>query len=937
MNGPVRLAVDLGTTHTVAMVRRGDEPPRPLLFDGTPLLASGVFADGIGALYTGRDAQRLAAGEPHRFEPHPKRHIDDGSVLLGDRELPVVELLAAGLRRVAGEATMAGAHPHGATVLTCPADWGTPRRDLLRAAAQAAGLGPVRLLDEPIAAAAYCVRVLGRQIPPGGALAVFDFGGGTLDVAVVRHESASGSGPVTAAGLRVLATGGLDDLGGLDVDNALIAHLGQLIAMRDPQLWARLDRPVTAADRRDRHAFWAEVRAAKEMLSRAASAPVTVPGRDDPMHLTREELDRIAGPLVDRAVDETRRVLQLAGVDPAGLAGLLLVGGASRTPLVASRLHARLGVAPQVPEQPELPVAYGALHHDPAGSAAAPTTATPLRAAGAYVATPATGGAVPQPATPIRTPAGAPQPTSWPGSAPAPESGSAAEPQRRGRAGRVVAAVAAAVVLALVGAVGLTNGRLLNRLSGDDGPDGPNLFGSFTGGGEDADGTDDADGGLTEVHHVPLPAGTLASAVTVVGDLAVYAAVSIGATTVTALPVGGGSPVWATTVEVEPTEVAFTAVGDLLVVDAADSATDDGDDMRLALDPADGAVKWKRSWQTYTDVVYLGTDVIVEIKDGIFDNAVARIDLTTGEQRWRREAPDGDLLIIDAERIRAVTAWSPDGTAPAGAGALPAAEHTLRDNRHAAADRIVELNESSGRGVLLDAGTGRPVGDGALPLDHNRWTVYDGLAIGRLSDEASPGRDVLAAYAVDGFAKKWELPLAGTDDIALVKPCGPQLVCVAVDGNTYRTIAVRTADGSQAWSRPSEFSDDENWYAVAGGLLFGDQSFDKLDDFAVLDFTGAEVVPADDNGSVAAVAGGRAAVVGMRVDLAASVAVPQLSVWDAATGRRTGAVDVGADLQTSRVDQVAIGGDAVAVVTADHQLRVLTVTDLVAAATTGSG
>ncbi|WP_326553644.1 Hsp70 family protein [Micromonospora sp. NBC_01813] len=899
MNGPVRLAVDLGTTHTVAMVRRGDEPPRPLLFDGTPLLASGVFADTFGAVHTGRDAQRLAAGEPHRFEPHPKRHIDDGSVLLGDRELPVVELLAAGLRRVASEAAMAGVHPHGATVLTCPADWGTPRRDLLRAAAQAAGLGPVRLLDEPIAAATYCVRVLGQQIPPGGALAVFDFGGGTLDVAVVRHESASGSGPVSVgatAGLRVLATGGLDDLGGLDVDNALVAHLGQLVAMRDPQLWARLDRPVTAADRRDRHAFWAEVRAAKEMLSRAASAPVTVPGRDDPMHLTREELDRIAGPLVDRAVDETRRVLQLAGVDPAGLAGLLLVGGASRMPLVASRLHARLGVAPQVPEQPELPVAYGALHHHPAGSPVAPSTATPLRAAGTpglYGAAPASGGAVLQ-------------------------------PRRRGRAGRVVAAVAAAVALALVGAVGLTNGRLLNRIVGDDGPDSPGLFSGFTGG----DGADDVNGGLTEVHHVPLPAGTLASAVTVVGDLAVYAAVGIGTTTVTALPAGGGDPVWATTIEVEPSEVAFTAVDGLLVVDAADSATDDGDDMRVALDPVDGAVKWKRSWQTYTDVVHLGTDVIVEVKDGIFDNAVARVDLSTGEQRWRREAPDDDLLIIDAERIRAVTAWSTDGTAPDGAGVLPAAEHTLRDNRHAAPDRIVELNESSGRGVLLDAGTGRPVGDGALPLDHDRWTVYDGLAIGRLSDEASPGRDVLAGYALDGFAKKWELPLAGTDTIELVKPCGPQLVCVAVDGNTYRTIAVRTTDGSQAWSRPGEFGDEENWYAVPGGLLFGDQSFDKLDDFAVLDFTGAEVVPADDNGSVAAVAGGRAAVVGMRVDLAASVAVPQVSVWDAATGRRTGVVDVGADLQTSGVEQVVIGGDTVVVVTTDHQVRVLTVTDL---------
>ena len=128
----------------------------------------------------------------------------------------------------------------------------------------------------------------------------------------------------------------------------------------------------------------------------------------------------------------------------------------------------------------------------------------------------------------------------------------------------------------------------------------------------------------------------------------------------------------------------------------------------------------------------------------------------------------------------------------------------MSDNRHAAADRIVELNESSGRGVVLDAGTGRPVSDGALPLDHDRWTVYGGLVIGKLSDDASPGRHVLAAYDLAGFAKKWELPLAGSDTIELVKPCGPQLVCVAVDGNAYRTIAVRTADGPRpGHGRPS--------------------------------------------------------------------------------------------------------------------------------------
>jgi Ethanolamine utilization protein EutJ (predicted chaperonin) len=353
VQGQVRFAVDLGTSNTVAVVDRGDGTPRPLLFDGNPLLPSAVFADASGTVFVGRDAERHMATDAARYEPNPKGHIDEGLILLGDREVPVVQLLAAILRRVAGEAAQTGVLSGGTTVLTCPADWGPRRRAVLAEAAAVAGLGRVTLLDEPVAAATYCMRVLGSRIAPGRAVAVFDFGGGTLDVTVAVLDG--------GAGLRVLATGGLDDLGGTDVDAALVGHLGQQIAARDPHLWRRLQQPRTGADFRDRMAFWSEVRAAKEMLSRAPSAPVHVPGEDQATHLTREELDRVAGPLVDRAVDETRRVLQRSGVPAEQLDAILLVGGSSRLPLVASRLHARFGLAPVVPEQPELPVAFGAL------------------------------------------------------------------------------------------------------------------------------------------------------------------------------------------------------------------------------------------------------------------------------------------------------------------------------------------------------------------------------------------------------------------------------------------------------------------------------------------------------------------------------------------------------------------------------------------------
>jgi molecular chaperone HscA len=366
VGGPVRLAVDLGTCHTVAVVQRAGQPPRPLLFDGSPLLASGVFAARDGVLHTGRDAERLSLVEPARFEPHPKRRVDEGAVLLGDAAVPVPALLGAILRRVAHEAWQAGVDASDATVLTYPADWGQQRRGVLKEAARLAGIGNALLVDEPVAAGRYCMDVLHQQVPPGRSLVIFDFGGGTLDLAVVRREP---DGPTSAdwqplrqaARLYVLATGGLDDLGGLDVDAALVGHLGQLIGLRDADLWRRLSSPNDTVDLRERGTFWDEVRGAKEMLSRGTSAPVQLPRTVEALHLTRDELERVAGPLVDRAVDETRRLLQRSGLSREDLAGIFLVGGSSRIPLVATRLHARFGIAPTVPEQPELPVAFGAL------------------------------------------------------------------------------------------------------------------------------------------------------------------------------------------------------------------------------------------------------------------------------------------------------------------------------------------------------------------------------------------------------------------------------------------------------------------------------------------------------------------------------------------------------------------------------------------------
>ena len=348
----MRLGVDFGTSHTVAVLAYPDGRTKSMLFDdGTPLLRSAVYADSDGQIQVGRDAVRRAGLDPTRYEPNPKQRIDEQTVLLGDSEHRVPDLFAAVLKRVVSEVRrVAGSMPQD-VVMTYPAAWGARRREILTGAAATAGLHNVRLIPEPVGAAVYFTTVLGHQVADGRPLGVFDFGGGTLDVAVVRRDGNT---------FTVLSTGGLPDLGGVDLDSALVDHLGQLIAQRDPALWRRLSNPESSADRRSRQLLWDDVRGAKESLSRTTSAPVNVPETDTDLHLTREEFERLTTPLLQRAINETQRVIREARMEPAQLAGLFLVGGSSRVPLVARMLHSGLGIPPTVLEQPEVAVAEGA-------------------------------------------------------------------------------------------------------------------------------------------------------------------------------------------------------------------------------------------------------------------------------------------------------------------------------------------------------------------------------------------------------------------------------------------------------------------------------------------------------------------------------------------------------------------------------------------------
>ncbi|HEY0640681.1 MAG TPA: Hsp70 family protein, partial [Pseudonocardiaceae bacterium] len=352
------LSIDLGTSNTVAVLSTAGRPPRVVEVDGAATMPSAVFADGAETLLVGREAERRARLDPARFEPNPKRRVDEGSLLLGDAVVPVTEALAAVLRRVAEEAVrqLGGERPDEVR-LTHPAQWGAVRRAvLLGAAHRVPALGANLLaLPEPVAAAAHFASFPGRSLPPGGTLAVYDLGAGTFDCAVVG---------ATGRGFVVLAEDGLSDLGGLDVDQALAEHLGRQVSTADPARWQRLLRPESTADRRAQRALREDVRAAKEALSRHPQADVPMPEPFPDALVTRGELEALIRPNLLRSVEVLAATVRAAGLEPRTLAGVYLVGGSSRIPLVATLIAERFGVVPTSLDQPETAVALGA-HHVP--------------------------------------------------------------------------------------------------------------------------------------------------------------------------------------------------------------------------------------------------------------------------------------------------------------------------------------------------------------------------------------------------------------------------------------------------------------------------------------------------------------------------------------------------------------------------------------------
>ncbi|MEV6446050.1 Hsp70 family protein [Amycolatopsis sp. NPDC051716] len=349
------LSIDFGTSSTVGVLSAFGRGPRAIEVDGSVTMSSAVYVNDDGLLVVGQDAERRARLDPSRFEPNPKRRIDEGTLRLGETDVDIADAFAAVLRRMGEEAERQLGRPPAQTRISHPAGWGAGRQDVLRAAAAKARFADVRLIPEPVAAAAHYASLGSRA---GGPIGVYDLGAGTFDCAVVG---------ITRQGFTVLAEDGLPDLGSLDIDQALLVHIGRSVSHADPAQWQRLLRPQTTADRRTRRALLQDVRDAKESLSRHAQTHVPMAEPFGDVLVSRDELEALVRPSLLRSAELLATTIRRAGLTPAQLAGVYLVGGPSRMPLLATLLGRQLGVAPTTQDQPETAVAFG-LHHVPLGT-----------------------------------------------------------------------------------------------------------------------------------------------------------------------------------------------------------------------------------------------------------------------------------------------------------------------------------------------------------------------------------------------------------------------------------------------------------------------------------------------------------------------------------------------------------------------------------------
>ena len=342
------LGVDLGTTYTAAAVLRDGRAEVATLGTRSLEIPSVVLLREDGVLLIGEPAERRSLTEPGRFAREFKRRIGDPTpILLGGSPFSAHSLMAHLLRGVVKVVADREGGPPDHTVVTCPANWGDYKRELLDQAVTQADIGTVSVAAEPEAAAVHYAST--TRVAPGEVVAVYDLGGGTFDAAVLRN---TGDGFELVGDPR-----GIEQLGGVYFDEAVFAwvsgHMAEAFAALDPDDPAT----VTAVSRLRR-----ECVEAKETLSwdTDTAIPVALPNQRTEIRITRSEFEELIRPALGDTVDAMRRALASADVEPEDLRSVLLVGGSSRIPLVGQMLVTALNRPTAIDVHPKHAVALGA-------------------------------------------------------------------------------------------------------------------------------------------------------------------------------------------------------------------------------------------------------------------------------------------------------------------------------------------------------------------------------------------------------------------------------------------------------------------------------------------------------------------------------------------------------------------------------------------------
>lgn len=356
------VGIDLGTTNSLIAFIDGDTPrviPDPQT--GDALLPSVVSFLKDGRMIVGRHAQELATEQPlttiqsvKRFmglgmehvtaDDHRRYRFADSQGMvrfaLHGKQYTPPEVSALILRNLRERAEAYLQEPIQKVVITVPAYFNDSQRQATKDAGKLAGLEVVRLLNEPTAASlAY-----GLDKKEEGLIAVYDFGGGTFDISLLRLH---------AGIFEVLSTNGDTRLGGDDIDQRLaerflLADLSEAL-QQDPRVLRSAHQVAEAA---------------KRALSTAEETRLVLAVPDKDVHitriLTRREMEEAMGDIVARTLEPCRQALQDAGLHPQDLEAVVLVGGSTRMPLVRRRVSEFFGRTPLADLNPDEVVALGA-------------------------------------------------------------------------------------------------------------------------------------------------------------------------------------------------------------------------------------------------------------------------------------------------------------------------------------------------------------------------------------------------------------------------------------------------------------------------------------------------------------------------------------------------------------------------------------------------